>query len=66
MPANKGGLRPANKDSSIRLRSWWRTFESLRQSDVVSIILPKTNIAPKDGWLEYYFRIAEAYFQGLC
>ena len=28
--------------------------------------LPKTNIAPTNGWLEYYFPIGEAYFQGLC
>ena len=24
----------------------------------------KTNIAPENGWLEYYFPIGEAYFQG--
>ena len=28
--------------------------------------LPETNIAPKNGWLEYYVCIGEAYFQGLC
>ena len=28
--------------------------------------LPETNIAPENGWLEYYFPIGEAYFQGLC
>ncbi len=27
--------------------------------------LPETNIAPTNGWLEYYFPIGEAYFQGL-
>ena len=26
--------------------------------------LPETNIAPESGWLEYYFPIGEAYFQG--
>ena len=26
----------------------------------------ETNIAPKNGWLEYYFPIGEAYFQRLC
>ena len=26
--------------------------------------LPKTNMAPTNGWLEYYFPIGEAYFQG--
>ena len=28
--------------------------------------LPETNIAPENGWLEYYFPIGDAYFQGLC
>ena len=28
--------------------------------------LPETNIASKNGWLEYYFPIGEAYFQGIC
>ena len=28
--------------------------------------LTKFNIAPENGWLEYYFPIGEAYFQGLC
>ena len=26
--------------------------------------LPETNIAPENGWLEYYFPIGKAYFQG--
>ena len=30
------------------------------------ISLPETNIAPENGWLEYYFPIGEAYFQVLC
>ena len=30
------------------------------------LTLPETNIAPENGWLEYYFPIGEAYFQGLC
>ena len=35
-------------------------------SDRFTIVtLPKTNIAPTNGWLEYYFPIGEAYFQGL-
>ena len=33
-------------------------------NDLKSITLPKTNIAPTNGWLEYYFPIGEAYFQG--
>ena len=27
--------------------------------------LPETNISPENGWLEHYFPIGEAYFQGL-
>ena len=27
------------------------------------IILPETNVAPKNGWLEMYFPIGEVYFQ---
>ena len=30
------------------------------------IPLPETNVAPKNGWLEYYFPLGEAYFQWLC
>ena len=26
--------------------------------------LPETNMAPENGWLEYYFPIGKAYFQG--
>ena len=37
----------------------WRTV-SLQEGTI-----PKTNIAPTNGWLEYYFPIGEAYFQGL-
>ena len=28
------------------------------------VTLPKTNIAPENGWLEYYLTIGKAYFQG--
>ena len=27
--------------------------------------LPETNIAPENGWLEYYFPFGMIYFQGL-
>ena len=30
------------------------------------ITLSETNIAPENGWLEYYFPIGMAYFQVLC
>ena len=37
-----------------------------RQNVPFSNTLPETNIfAPENGWLEYYFPIGEAYFQGL-
>ena len=26
--------------------------------------LPETNIAPENGWLEYYFAFGKAFFQG--
>ncbi len=35
------------------------------KSAALIITLPKTNIAPTNGWLEYYFPIGEAYFQWL-
>ena len=28
--------------------------------------LPETNIAPENGWLEYYFPFGMAYFQVPC
>ena len=28
--------------------------------------LPETNIAPENGWLEYWFPFWMAYFQGPC
>ncbi len=28
--------------------------------------LPKTNVAPENGWLEDVFPIGKTYFQGLC
>ena len=31
----------------------------------LGITLPETNIAPENGWLEYYFPIGEAYFRGI-
>ena len=32
-------------------------------SPEILFTLPETNIAPENGWLEYYFPIGEAYFQ---
>ena len=31
---------------------------------LVVLTLPETNVSPKNGWLEYYFPIEEAHFQG--
>ena len=46
----------------------WPRFFFRKKSDhqVIENTLPGTNIAPKNGWLEYYFPIGEAYSQGLC
>ncbi len=51
----------------------WKNPTSWRVEDVISYekigdfpaTLPETNMAPENGWLEYYFPIGEAYFQGL-
>ena len=41
-------------------------FKSLPlKNDGWKITLPETNIAPENGWLEYYFPIGKAHFQGL-
>ena len=38
--------------------------KSTMNEDVYPITLPETNIAPKNGWLEYYFPIGDALFSG--
>ena len=48
-----------------RMRSLWRK-EKAQGCQREFFTLPETNIAPKNGRLEYYFPIGEAYFQGLC
>ena len=49
----------------MRADERWAGWMSFRE-DPGSIVgtLPETNIAPTNGWLEYYFPIGEAYFQG--
>ena len=37
-----------------------------KQTMKILYTLPETNIAPENGWLEYYFPIGEADFQVLC
>ena len=60
----------------IHARKWWKLFEIpkvvgkthdwwSKLIGMILVTLPKTNIAPTNGWLEYYFPIGEAYFQGL-
>ena len=44
----------------------FRNDTSICPDDVLpKTTLPETNIAPKNGWLEYYFPIGETYFQVL-
>ena len=45
------------------LRTFWGLVEMPTPMWIL-ITLPETNIAPENGWLEYYFPIGEAYFQG--
>ena len=37
----------------------------MKQCGLLEDTLFETNIAPENGWLEYYVPIGEAYFQGL-
>ncbi len=56
-------VHPSSSSISILYLSY---FASLWQWCItLSGTLPKTNIAPTNGRLEYYFPIGEAYFQGL-
>ena len=45
-----------------------RRASKMSKSYGVLFTLPETNseFTPKNGWLEYYFPIGEAYFQALC
>ena len=44
---------------------WWEMLCSFSRMLLVGT-LPETNVAPENGWLEDYFPVGEAYFQGLC
>ena len=46
-------------------RGGFRVDDEYLKGGPLPVTLPKTNIAPTNGWLEYYFPIGEAYFQGL-
>ena len=70
LPAPKGFFPPIHLD--LLGHDAWKKFQTTIFSQMVgfwwwfTLTLPETNIAPKNGWLEYYFRIGEAYFQVLC
>ena len=52
---------------TLRSRRFFETAANsmaTEQGQVDGHTLPETNIAPTNGWLEYYFPIGEAYFQG--
>ncbi len=51
------------KDPHETKYSWHLKDPSINTLKIYT--LPETNIAPENGWLEYYFPIGEAYFQGL-
>ena len=60
---NLGGKQKSKKNAILADR----VLITQNQPDIwPKYTLPETNIAPKNGWLEYYFPIGMAYFQGLC
>ena len=44
----------------------WVVDQMSGKKNIKTVTLPETNIAPKNGWLEYYFPFGKAYFQGIC
>ena len=58
------GMRKDIKEKDSQLIWKFENIDSPFFKEVCSITLPETNIAPTNGWLEYYFPIGEAYFQG--
>ncbi len=69
---NHFALCDSFQDSPRCLRKGWRLVENPERVLAVGVFLvncftlPETNIAPENGWLEYYFPIGKAYFQVLC
>ena len=53
------------KASHVTRQPWYRLIhnESFQYVQPPST-LPETNVAPENGWLEYYFPFGMAYFQG--
>ena len=43
-----------------------KVYDFIGASDHLMVTPPKFNIAPENGWLEYYFPIGKVTFQGLC
>ncbi len=60
-----GGTQGVAKGNDVVL-SFGRNVGEDKSPKAATATLPETNIAPKNGWLEYYFPIGKAYFQGLC
>ena len=54
------------KRESRMVLSWEGSHIRIPPMEEEKFTLPETNIAPENGWLEYYFPIGEAYFQVLC
>ena len=54
-------------DTTGQINPWWIfDWNKCLGARLSTITLPETNIAPRNGWLEYYFAIGEASFQRLC
>ena len=49
----------------VSYESRWKKTQSKLHKECCDK-LPETNIAPENGWLEYYFPFGMAYFQGPC
>ncbi len=56
--------KPYEQMDDLGYRSFWKHL--FRGEEKKWVTLPEANIAPENGWLEYYFPIGGAYFQGLC
>ena len=56
--------RPLGGPNTYKPKVWLGNFGRARGfSKKMMVTLPETNIAPENGWLEYYFPIGMAYFQ---
>ncbi len=62
---DKVQIHPTGEGRKMMALGWDAEIWSNSKLRKIDVTLPKTNIAPTNGWLEYYFPIGEAYFQGL-